>query len=76
MNWNKRVRQIHRWLAIVFTVTVIAAAVAVAQEEPVLWVSYLPLFPLAVLLFTGLTMFFQPYVRRLRGTREERRPAL
>jgi predicted Na+-dependent transporter len=66
VNWDKRVRQIHRWLAIVFTLTVIAASIAVAQEEPVLWVSYLPLFPLAVLLCTGLTMFFQPHVRRWR----------
>jgi predicted Na+-dependent transporter len=64
------VRKTHRWLAIAFTVTVVAASIAVAQEEPVLWVTYLPLFPLAVLLFTGLTMFFQPYARKWRRRRE------
>lgn len=54
MNWNTRVRQIHRWLAIAFTMTVIASFVALAQEEPAVWVSYLPLLPLALLLLSGL----------------------
>jgi len=31
MNWNKWVRQIHRWVSIAFTVTVIANFVALAQ---------------------------------------------
>ena len=35
MNWNKGVRQTHRWMSIAFTLTVIAAFVAVAQEKPV-----------------------------------------
>ena len=34
MNWNKGVRQTHRWMSIAFTLTVIAAFVAVAQEKP------------------------------------------
>jgi ABC-type polysaccharide/polyol phosphate export permease len=66
---NKRVRQFHRWLAITFTVTVIVTAVALAQEEPVVWVSYLPLLPLALLLVTGLTMFVAPYTARWRAAR-------
>ena len=60
MNWSKWIRQIHRWLAIAFTVTVIATFVALAQEKPVVWVSYVPLFPLALLLFTGLYLFVLP----------------
>ena len=28
MSWNQNVRQIHRWLSIVFTLTVIAAFIA------------------------------------------------
>ncbi len=32
MNWNKWVRQTHRWLSIAFTVTVIANFVALARE--------------------------------------------
>lgn len=34
LNWNKWVRQIHRWLSIVFTVTVIISIAALGQEEP------------------------------------------
>ena len=33
LNWNKWVRQTHRWLSIAFTVTVIANFVALAQGE-------------------------------------------
>jgi hypothetical protein len=38
---------------VAFTVAVIAAFVALARETPVVWVSYLPLAPLALLWFTG-----------------------
>ena len=69
MNWNKRVRQLHRWLSITFTVTVIAAFIALAREEPILWVSYVPLLPLALLLFSGLYMFALPYVAKRRTRR-------
>ncbi|MCA2211899.1 hypothetical protein [Jidongwangia harbinensis] len=69
MNGNKWVRQIHRWLAIIFTLTVVVTSVALAQEDPVVWVSYLPLFPLALLLFTGLYLFVLPYATRWRGGR-------
>ncbi|MEU2253526.1 hypothetical protein ABZ540_10160 [Nocardia xishanensis] len=63
------VRQLHRWSAIVFLSTVLAAFVALAQEEPIVWVSYLPLLPLAALLFTGLSMFALPYAAKRRGAR-------
>jgi len=66
VNWNKWIRQIHRWLAVTFTVTVIATFVALAQDDPVVWVSYLPLLPLALLLFSGLYLFVLPYVTRRR----------
>ncbi|MEU6207326.1 hypothetical protein ABZ814_27490 [Micromonospora musae] len=69
MSRNMRIRQIHRWLAVVFTVTVIVTFVALAQEEPVVWVSYVPLLPLALLLFTGLYLFALPYVTRWRAAR-------
>ena len=69
MNWNKWVRQIHRWLAIAFTVTVIVTFVALAQEDPVVWVSYVPLFPLALLMFTGLYLFVLPHATRWRAGR-------
>ena len=57
MNWNKWVRQTHRWVSIAFTVTVIANFIALAQGGgmPPPWVTYSPLLPLALLLFTGCT---------------------
>ena len=68
---NKWVRQIHRWLSIVFTVTVIANFVAMAQGDgiPPLWVTYSPLLPLALLLFSGLYLFVLPYATKWRGAR-------
>jgi len=69
MNWNKSVRQIHRWLSIVFTVAVIGTFVALAQGEPPAWVSFLPLAPLALLWLTGLYLFVLPYATRWRSRR-------
>jgi hypothetical protein len=61
MSWHKSVRQIHRWLAIAFTVAVIVNIVALGREEPAVWVGLLALLPLALLLFTGLYLFVLPY---------------
>ncbi|MGH8791365.1 MAG: hypothetical protein ACRDXX_01795 [Stackebrandtia sp.] len=69
MNWNKWVRQIHRWLAVAFTVTVVVAFVALVREDPVVWVSYVPLLPLFLLMFTGLYLFVLPYAAKWRGGR-------
>ena len=69
MNWNHWIRQTHRWLSIAFTVAVIAAFVALGQKKPVVWVSYVPLLPLALLLITGLYMFVLPYAAQWRSRR-------
>ena len=69
MNWNTFIRQIHRWLSIVFTATVIANFVAMGLGQPPLWVVYSPLLPLALLLFSGLYMFVLPYAAKWRGAR-------
>lgn len=72
MNWNHWIRQTHRWLSIAFTVTVIANFVALARGgTPPPWVTYSPLFPLALLLFTGLYMFVRPYATRWRSGRRK-----
>jgi hypothetical protein len=75
MNWNKWVRRIHRWMSIVFTVTVVACFAALTQEEPAAWIFYLPLPPLALQLFTGLYLFVLPYAARWRGGRRTARVA-
>jgi len=71
VNWNARIRQIHRWVSIIFTVTVIANFVALARGggTPPPWVTYSPLPPLGFLLFTGLYMFALPYAIRWRSSR-------
>ncbi len=67
MHWNNLIRQTHRWLSIVFTITVIATFIALAQKEPIVWISYVPLFPLALMLLTGLHLFVLPYASKWRG---------
>ena len=67
LNWNKWVRQIHRWLSIIFTLTVIANFVTMAFGQPPAWVVYSPLLPLFLLLFSGLYMFVLPYAAKQRG---------
>ena len=67
LNWNKWIRQVHRWLSIVFTVSVIVTFIALSRDEPMGWVSYVPLLPLALLLLTGLYLFVLPYTARGRG---------
>jgi len=69
MNWNKWVRQVHRWLSVVFVVTVIITFIALAQAKPIVWVSYVPLFPLALLALTGVYLFALPYAAKWRGER-------
>lgn len=71
MNWNTWVRQTHRWVSMVFAVTVIVNLVALAlgQGQAPAWVTFSPLLPLAVLLFTGLYLFALPYATRWRSGR-------
>lgn len=69
MNWSSWIRQTHRWVAIAFTVTVIANFIALSRGTPPAWITYSPLAPLAFLLFTGLYMFFLPYVAKRRAGR-------
>jgi hypothetical protein len=67
LNWNIEIRQTHRWLSILFTLTVIANFAAMALGKPPNWIVYSPLAPLFLLLFTGLYMFVLPYVVRRRA---------
>jgi hypothetical protein len=67
LNWNKWVRQTHRWLSIAFTVAVIVNGVAVGMGKYTFWMGLLALLPLALLLFTGLYLFVLPYATRWRS---------
>ena len=63
MNLSAWIRQTHRWLSILFTLTVIANFAVRAFAEPPAWVTYSPLPFLFLLLFSGLHMFVLPYTR-------------
>jgi heme A synthase len=69
LNWNKWVRQTHRWLSVAFTVAVIINIVAVAQKEYTNRLGLLAVLPLALLLVTGLYLFVLPYVTKWRSGR-------
>lgn len=64
------IRRCHRWLSIIFTAVVVAIfAILGSGRQPVEWVYYLPLFPLALMVVTGLYMFFLPWIGRRRQGR-------
>lgn len=70
MNLSQWIRQGHRWVSIIFTLTVVANFVARAMtggQEPPAWITYSPLLPLFLLLFSGLYMFVLPYTRAARA---------
>jgi hypothetical protein len=73
MNWNKWIRQSHRWLSIIFTLTVIANFVNIGitgGKEPPGLITYSPLPPLFLLMFSGLYLFALPYL--VKGRSEQR----
>ncbi|HVZ29968.1 MAG TPA: hypothetical protein VG839_06210 [Asticcacaulis sp.] len=65
------IRQTHRWLSIVFTLTVVANFAVRAFGEPPMWLTYSPLPPLFLMLFSGLYMFVLPYTRKERAVASE-----
>jgi hypothetical protein len=69
LNWNRWIRQTHRWLSIVFTVAVIVNGVAVVQGKYNSRLGLLAVFPMALLLFTGLYLFVLPYAAKWRSGR-------
>ena len=69
MNWNGWIRQLHRWLAIIFTLTVAANFAAMALGQPPAWIVYSPLPLLFLLMFSGIYMFVLPYVQKRRSAK-------
>ena len=70
MTISHLVRQSHRWIAIVFTLTVAgnfaAMPLAGAAGLP-LWLTLTPLLPLFLLLVSGLYLFALPYAAQWSG---------
>jgi hypothetical protein len=69
LNFSNWIRQIHRWLSIIFTLTVVANFIVMALGAPPSWIVYSPLPPLFLLLLTGLYMFVLPYAVKWRTER-------
>ena len=63
---SKWIRWFHRWVSMAFVLSVIGVTIAMSQPEPQLWVTYVPLAPLALLALTGIYMFFLPYAAKWR----------
>lgn len=66
---GRRARTIHRWVAIIFTLTVAANFAAMPWGQPPAWITYAPLLPLLFLMITGLTMLVSPWIGQSRARR-------
>jgi ATP/ADP translocase len=75
MNWNSGIRQFHRWTSIVFTVAVIFNTIMLVLNRQATWVGLTALFPLILLMITGLYMFALPYLTKSRKTSPAREAA-
>lgn len=62
-NW---IRQGHRWLGIILTLTILANFAAMAFGPPPSIIVYAPLAPLTLLLLSGLHMFSLPYFEKIK----------
>jgi uncharacterized iron-regulated membrane protein len=69
LNWNKWIRQIHRWLSMAFTAAVIVNIVAIALKKYSGVLGLLAVLPLFLLLVTGLYLFVLPYLTKWRSGR-------
>lgn len=66
MNFKQGIRQFHRWVSMIFVLTVVAnfVAMAVTGGQPPDWITYSPLLPLFLLMFSGIYLFILPYRKR------------
>jgi hypothetical protein len=66
LNWNKWIRQTHRWLSVAFTVAVLVNLVAVLKGRYTNSLGLVAVAVLALQFFTGLYLFVLPYTRKWR----------
>ena len=69
MNWNKSIRQTHRWLSIAFTIAVIINGVTVVQGKYNAKLGLMAVFVLALMWLTGMYLWVLPYVAKWRSGR-------
>lgn len=63
-------RQGHRWISMLFMLTVVANLIAMAFGTPPAWITFAPLLPLFILMITGAYLFVLPYIAKRRSTLE------
>lgn len=61
MQGKSWIRQVHRWVSVAFTLSILIIIVTQALGEPPEWLFYVPLAPLLFLLLTGTYLFLLPY---------------
>ncbi|HEV2280141.1 MAG TPA: hypothetical protein VGS02_18320 [Acidobacteriaceae bacterium] len=66
MNWNRWIRQIHRWFSVAVTLAMIVNLVAVLEGKYNNKLGLLAVAPFIVLFFTGLYLFVLPYATKWR----------
>jgi heme A synthase len=69
MNWNKWIRQIHRWLSVAFTVVVAINGVAVVRGKYTNSLGLMAVAVLGLMFLTGVYLFLLPYAARWRVRR-------
>ncbi len=69
MNWNKWIRQTHRWLSMIFTAAVLLDTAFVLRGRYSPSLGIVAVVPLFLLLFTGLYLFALPYATKWRSAR-------
>jgi len=69
LNWNKWIRQTHRWLSIAFTLVVIVNGVAVVERKYNNKLGLTAVAVLALMWLTGMYLFVLPYAGRWRRRR-------
>lgn len=69
MNWNRWIRQTHRWLSMVFTLAILINLVAVVRGKYTNALGLLAVVPLAFLFLSGLYLFVLPYTTKWRSAR-------
>jgi len=67
LNWNKWIRQTHRWLSMAFTMAVIINIIAIAQKKYTNSVGLLAVAALALQFFTSMYLFVLPYATKWRS---------
>jgi heme A synthase len=76
MNWNKWIRQTHRWLSVVLTLAIIINGVAVVQGKYTNKLGLAAVAPFALLFLSRVYLFILPYAAKWRSSGRTRPPAL